>query len=82
MVLGRPILWKVVLAVLCFLTILFLVLITPKELPIEVAMTMVRTAGPGFRGSCLPRGKLPPSNTSIGVVNLNGVKDELYQVSN
>ena len=43
-------------------------------------MSAVRTTGPTFRGSCLPRGDIPSSNVTIGVVSFNGVKDELYQV--
>ena len=44
-------------------------------------MSVLREVGPVFRGSCLPQGEVPSSNRSIGVVILNGKKDELYQVS-
>ena len=43
-------------------------------------MKVIRAAGP-VRGSCLPIGKIPSPNVSVGVVSLNGENDELYQVS-
>ena len=72
---------RAVVAFLCCLVILVLIITTPvKETLQDIFMSAVRTTGPSFRGSCLPRGEIPRSNTSIGVLSFNGVKDELYEV--
>ena len=69
---------KAALVALCSLTVLFLVVfIIPTK---ELVMKVIRAAGP-VRGSCLPLGKIPSPNVSVGVVSLNGENDELYQVS-
>ena len=78
----RPTGVKVVLVILCALTVVLLVLIAPVvKSPIEMAMTVVRTVGPLIRGTCLPRGEISPKNSTIGVLSFNGIRDELYEVS-
>ena len=82
MVLGIRVtsLRRIILVVLCCLVVLMLIITTPvKETLKDIFMSAVRTTGPAFRGSCLPRGDIP-SNISIGVLSFNGVKDELYEV--
>lgn len=72
---------KIVLVILCALMVLLVVLITPIMSPIEMAMTVVRTVGPAIRGTCLPRGNISVKNSAVGVVSFNGIRDELYEVS-
>ena len=83
MVLGRPtsVRKAVLIVVCCSLLVVLVVIIIRHDLPKELAMSALREVGPVFRGSCLPQGEVPSSNRSIGVVILNGKKDELYQVS-
>ena len=73
---------RIILVSLCCLVILTFIIITTsvKETLRDIFMSAIRTAGPAFRGSCLPTGDIPQSNSSIGVLSFNGVKDELYEV--
>ena len=83
MVLGirAPSVRRVVLVFLCCLVILVVIIATPViETLKDIFMSAIRTTGPAFRGSCLPRGDIPLLNASIGVLSFNGVKDELYEV--
>ena len=79
---GRYRACKVVVIITCSLLTILVILFAPVlgQRAIELVMSVIRTVGPAFRGSCSPRGAMPPANTSIGVVSFNGVKDELYQV--
>ena len=78
---GNVSIRQVVLVSLCYLVILVLIITTSvKETFQDIFMSAIRTTGPAFRGSCLPRGDIPQSNSSIGVLSFNGVKDELYEV--
>ena len=70
----------ITLSTCCLLVIGLIITTSLKDLIKNAAVSAFRMTGPAFRGSCLPRGEVPPENTSIGIISFNGVKDELYEV--